>query len=118
MSYLLRKLSLAFVAVGFSLTFTACETSFGDSCSLPDAQQIKLTCSYADAGGSGSSGTCVYRTAPDCTSQICATHLSSPSFCSETCDADTPCPTGASCLAVADGSGNICVPDKYLDTDI
>ena len=106
---------MALAAVGFSLTFAACETSFGDECSLPDAQQIDLSCGYADAGSSGSSGTCVYRTAADCTSRICVTHLSSTPFCSQECDGDDACPENATCIPVADGSGNVCVLNDYLD---
>lgn len=114
MSHLLRKLSLALVVGGFSLAFAACETAYGETCNFPDAQQINIACAPGEGTDGSAAGTCVYRTSPECGSSLCATHLSSEAFCTESCEQTEDCPSDSNCIALADGSGDICVPNKYL----
>lgn len=115
MSHLLRKLSLALVVGGFSLAFAACETAYGESCSMPDAQQITLACAPGEGTDGNAAGTCVYRTSPECESGMCATHLSSPSFCTQSCEVTEDCPADSACVMLADGSGDICVPNSHME---
>ena len=110
MNHLLQKTAFALGAVALCGAITACEGEYGDTCTFPEAQQLRICGDGSE--DSTTSGTCVDRNAPDCDSKMCASHGEGKPFCTIDCESDDDCETGSSCVSVVAGANNICVPDE------
>gem|GEM_PF-5188236 len=106
MNHLLHKTAFAVLATGLIATFAACDGQYGDPCTFPKAEQLRV----CGTGSGDALGTCVDRNAPDCDSKMCAAHGEGKPFCTINCESDDDCETGSTCETVVDGSSNICIP--------
>lgn len=119
----LRTLVFAGACVGFALIGTACSAGYGETCTLPDAQQIDLACEPISGGSF-----CVYDRAHDCDSSICAKEVVNcegnncpdtgrvNAFCTFRCEADEECPDKSRCEPINAGTTQgVCVPDRVVN---
>lgn len=106
MNHLLQHTALAALATGLIATFAACNGQYGDPCTFPKAEQLRV----CGSSSGDTAGTCVDHNAPDCETKMCATHGEGKPFCTVKCDSDEDCETGSTCEAIVDGASNICIP--------
>lgn len=115
---------LLFLASATWVLTTACDTGFGQSCTLPKSDEFREACSQssragADAGSEeitqSSAASCAVDNFAGCETRVCLVYRDHSPFCSLQCGNDDDCPDSAICMPLVGSSPSDCGnPDKPL----
>jgi hypothetical protein len=95
----LLQLLVVFVFAFGVLPLIACDTGFGEPCSLPKTERFRTACSPVSSEGDQDEGgvemlskaSCAVKNYAGCATRICLVYQGSSPFCSTPCTADTDC---------------------------
>ena len=94
--------------LGSSL-LSACDTGFGEPCTLPEGDAIEQACSspnveQGEENGTtqSASATCALDNFPGCSTFLCLKYRGANPYCSLKCTSDSECDGGACCPLVGD----------------
>ena len=95
------------------LAFSACDTGFGEPCSLPAGDAIQEACSSPEVEEGTESGTSQFASAtcaldnfPGCSTFLCLKYRGSNPYCSLRCQSSAECGGGVCCPLVGDCRAN------------
>lgn len=105
---------ITFILLSLSLlTLNACDTGFGEPCTLPSGDAIQEACSSpaveegTETGTSQSaSATCALDNFPGCSTFLCLKYRGSNPYCSLRCQSSSECGGGVCCPLVGDCFAN------------
>jgi hypothetical protein len=103
------KLSFILVSILSLLCFNACDTGFGEPCTLPNGDAIQEACSsppveQGDENGTtqSASATCALDNFPGCSTFLCLKYRGANPYCSLRCQSSGECDGGVCCPLVGD----------------
>lgn len=97
---------IAFICI---LTLSACDTGFGEPCTLPSGDAVEQACSspsveQGEENGTtqSASATCALDNYPSCSTFLCLKYRGSNPYCSLKCNSNSECDGGVCCPLVGD----------------
>ncbi len=122
----ITKLIGLFVLLALSnLSLSACDTGFGEPCTLPKGDVIQEACSSPEVeqgtenGTSQSaSATCALDNFPGCSTFLCLKYRGSNPYCSLRCQNSSDCDGGVCCPLIGDCRANQAGANMSVDPNM
>ena len=108
-----KRLKLIIASVLYIFCFNACDTGFGEPCTLPKGDAVQQSCSsppveQGDENGTtqSASATCALDNFPGCSTFLCLKYRGASPYCSMRCESSAECDGGVCCPLLGDCQGN------------